>query len=41
MAEVKIIFDAADDYERYMGRWSRTIGEKFLAWFDPPPGACW
>ena len=27
MAEVKINFDAADDYERFMGRWSRTVGE--------------
>src|SRR3954449_12820343 len=41
MAEVKITFDAADDYERYMGRWSRTIGQKFLAWLDAPKGARW
>src|SRR3954454_22536035 len=36
-----IICDAADDYERFMGRWSRAIGEKFLAWFDPPGAARW
>ena len=36
MAEVKITFDAADDYERFMGRWSRAIGEKFLAWLGAP-----
>ena len=41
MAEVKVIFDAADDYERFMGRWSRAIGEKFLTWLDPPNGARW
>jgi ubiquinone/menaquinone biosynthesis C-methylase UbiE len=41
MPEVKITFDAADDYERYMGRWSRTIGEKFLAWLDAPKDARW
>jgi SAM-dependent methyltransferase len=41
MAEVKITFDAADDYERFMGRWSRAIGEKFLAWLDPPAQARW
>jgi SAM-dependent methyltransferase len=41
MAEVQINFDAADDYERYMGHWSRAVGEKFLAWFDPPAGAQW
>jgi SAM-dependent methyltransferase len=41
MAEVKISFDAADDYERFMGRWSRAIGEQFLTWLDPPTGARW
>lgn len=41
MPEVKVTFDAADDYERFMGRWSRAIGEKFLAWLDPPKGARW
>jgi SAM-dependent methyltransferase len=41
MAEVKITFDAADDYERFMGRWSRSIGEKFLTWLAPPTGARW
>jgi ubiquinone/menaquinone biosynthesis C-methylase UbiE len=41
MPEVKITFDAADDYDRYMGRWSRAIGEKFLAWLGAPPNARW
>jgi SAM-dependent methyltransferase len=41
MPEVKITFDAADDYERFMGRWSRAIGERFLAWFGVPKGARW
>jgi ubiquinone/menaquinone biosynthesis C-methylase UbiE len=41
MAEVKISFDATDDYERFMGRWSRAIGEKFLAWMAPPHNARW
>ncbi len=41
MPETRIVFDAADDYERYMGRWSRAIGEKFLAWLDPPANARW
>ena len=36
MAETKIAFDDADAYDRYMGRWSRAIGEKFLAWLDAP-----
>jgi SAM-dependent methyltransferase len=41
MAEVKITFDAADDYERFMGRWSRAVGERFLAWLDAPASAHW
>jgi SAM-dependent methyltransferase len=41
MAEVKINFDAADDYERFMGHWSRAVGEDFLVWLDPPVGAQW
>ena len=41
MAEVKITFDAADDYERFMGRWSRAIGEKFLDWLAAPTDARW
>src|ERR1044072_2215976 len=41
MPEIKITFDAADDYERYMGRWSRSIGERFLAWLGAPKGARW
>jgi SAM-dependent methyltransferase len=41
MAETKIVFDAADDYERYMGRWSRAIGKNFIAWFAPPAKAEW
>ena len=41
MAEVKITFDAAEDYERFMGRWNRAVGDKFLAWLDPPEGARW
>jgi ubiquinone/menaquinone biosynthesis C-methylase UbiE len=41
MAERKVVFDNADAYERFMGRWSRAAGEKFIAWLDPPKGARW
>src|SRR4051794_40029857 len=41
MPETQITFDAADDYERFMGRWSRAIGEKFLVWLDAPKNARW
>jgi SAM-dependent methyltransferase len=41
MAEVRVAFDDADAYERYMGRWSRAIGEKFIAWLDAPEDRRW
>lgn len=41
MADTQIAFDDADTYERYMGRWSRAIGENFLAWLAPPQHRCW
>ncbi|HET7850609.1 MAG TPA: class I SAM-dependent methyltransferase [Pseudolabrys sp.] len=41
MPEIKVAFDNAEAYEHYMGRWSRAIGEKFLAWAAPPPNARW
>jgi ubiquinone/menaquinone biosynthesis C-methylase UbiE len=41
MAEIKVTFDAADDYERFMGRWSRAIGEGFLGWLQPASGQRW
>ena len=41
MTQPRVAFDDADAYERYMGRWSRAIGEKFLAWVAPPKNADW
>src|ERR1700743_2854827 len=41
MPEVKITFDDANDYECFMGAWSRSVGEQFLAWFAPPRDARW
>ncbi len=40
MAE-RVAFDDADAYDRYMGRWSRAIGEKFLAWVNAPKNLSW
>jgi ubiquinone/menaquinone biosynthesis C-methylase UbiE len=31
-------FDDADAYERFMGRWSRAAGERFIGWLAPPEG---
>jgi ubiquinone/menaquinone biosynthesis C-methylase UbiE len=41
MTETRVAFDDGDAYDRYMGRWSRAIGEKFLAWLDPPAKRRW
>jgi ubiquinone/menaquinone biosynthesis C-methylase UbiE len=41
MAETQVAFNDADAYERYMGQWSRAVGEKFLAWLAPPNNARW
>lgn len=41
VTETRVAFDDADAYERYMGRWSRAIGEKFIAWVDAPQHASW
>jgi SAM-dependent methyltransferase len=41
MAETQVAFNDADAYERYMGRWSRAVGEKFIAWLAPPKNAHW
>ena len=34
-------FDDGSAYERFMGRWSRTVSEAFLDWMRPQAGARW
>lgn len=41
MTETRVAFDDGHAYDRYMGRWSRAIGEKFLGWLDPPQHRSW
>ena len=41
MTETRVAFDDGEAYDRYMGRWSRAIGEKFLGWLDPPANRDW
>ena len=36
-----IRFDDGACYERYMGCWSRLVGERFLDWLSPPAGGRW
>ncbi len=41
MEDAKFVFDDGEGYERYMGVWSRRVGEKFLRWLSPAPGRKW
>ncbi len=41
MSEPQIKFDDGATYERYMGRWSRLVGEIFLDWLAPRTGLRW
>lgn len=34
-------WSAGDSYEHYMGRWSRLVAAKFVAWLSPPDQAAW
>src|SRR5690349_22466106 len=36
-----IRFEDGRAYERYMGVWSRLVGERFLDWLAPPANARW
>lgn len=35
------IWASGDDYERYVGRWSRQVAPRFLAWIDVPGNSRW
>lgn len=39
MSEIR--FDDGAAYERYMGKWSRLVGEAFLDWLAPKSGLRW
>ncbi len=41
MAVSEIRFDDGASYERYMGTWSRLVGDVFLKWLAPSPGLRW
>ncbi len=41
MSDYTIRFDDGAAYERYMGVWSRLVGEEFLDWLAPEPGLRW
>ena len=35
------LWQGADAYEAYMGRWSRPLAQAFVAWFAAPPRVGW
>ncbi len=41
MSDDRIRFDDGEAYERFMGRWSRLVGEVFLDWLAPAPALRW
>lgn len=41
MTSKPIVFNDGATYERYMGKWSRLVGETFLDWLAPGPGWRW
>ena len=34
-------WESGDPYETYVGRWSRRVAPRFLAWLDAPAGLAW
>lgn len=41
MSDAGQMFADGKLYERMMGRWSKRVGEQFLAWLDAPKGLRW
>lgn len=41
MTEPQIRFDDCAGYERYMGKWSQAVGQRFLDWLTPERGWRW
>jgi SAM-dependent methyltransferase len=35
------VWDSAEAYEGYVGRWSRLVAREFLGWLGVPPGRRW
>ena len=41
MSEQQIVFDDGATYDRYMGQWSRIVGDVFLDWLAPERNLRW
>lgn len=35
------VWASGDEYEPYIGRWSRLVAREFLAWLGAPPNSRW
>ena len=35
------VWEKAEPYERYVGRWSRLVARELLEWLEVPPGRAW
>src|SRR5919198_5704459 len=35
------VWASGDQYEPYVGRWSRLVAREFLAWIAVPPDSAW
>jgi trans-aconitate methyltransferase len=35
------VWEAADAYEAYVGRWSRPVAREFVGWLGVPAGRSW
>lgn len=35
------VWNSSDDYNRYVGRWSRIVAQKFFGWLAVPPESNW
>jgi ubiquinone/menaquinone biosynthesis C-methylase UbiE len=40
-SEFSDTFSNAQSYEIYVGRWSRLVAQRFIAWLDIPPASTW
>lgn len=41
MTDAANLFTDGKAYERFMGRWSKLVGQQFLTWLDVPKGLRW
>jgi SAM-dependent methyltransferase len=39
--DIPDVWDRGDPYERYIGRWSRQVAPRFLAWLGAPAASRW